>query len=217
MIATLILKRDEYRDLHDQEGHLRNAAGQRLDDQRALIPDQNAEAPAGKGDEELKYHVNAIIEDDFWQVVKEKFQDGDFKVESYEQRSIPAVHHGSTESVVSCETVIIMTHEEFRTKQPHPPEPFRMKYIDRYHEQVADQHIESTDNRQSTPIIDRRAPLYYRVQLSKIDIARLNALRNPSQPSETSTENISEQSEDAPDLMQVDQATVGRTLRKRKE
>ena len=32
----------------------------------------------GKGDEALKYHVNAIIEDDFWQVVKEeKLQEGD--------------------------------------------------------------------------------------------------------------------------------------------
>ena len=37
MVATLILKR---------EGHLRNAVSQRLDDQRAVIPDQDAEAPA---------------------------------------------------------------------------------------------------------------------------------------------------------------------------
>ena len=44
----------------------------------------------GKGDEGLKYHVNAIIEDDFWQVVKEeKLKEGDFKVESY---MILAVH-----------------------------------------------------------------------------------------------------------------------------
>ena len=45
----------------------------------------------------------------------------------------------------------------------------------------------------------------------------MNALRKSSQTSETSVENISEQSEDAPEPMQVDQATVGRTLRKRKE
>ncbi|KAF2570816.1 hypothetical protein F2Q70_00004312 [Brassica cretica] len=31
MVATLILVRDEKGDLHDQEGHLRNAAGQRID------------------------------------------------------------------------------------------------------------------------------------------------------------------------------------------
>ncbi|KAF3599744.1 hypothetical protein F2Q69_00036860 [Brassica cretica] len=31
MVATLILVRDERGDLHDQEGHMRNAAGQRID------------------------------------------------------------------------------------------------------------------------------------------------------------------------------------------
>ena len=37
----------------------------------------------GNKDEALKYHMNAIIEDDFWQVVKEeKLQEGDFDVES---------------------------------------------------------------------------------------------------------------------------------------
>ena len=43
MVATLILVRAENGDLHDQEGHLRNAACQRLDDQRAVIPDQDAD------------------------------------------------------------------------------------------------------------------------------------------------------------------------------
>ncbi|KAF3565578.1 hypothetical protein DY000_02016068 [Brassica cretica] len=34
-------------------------------------------------DESLKHHVNAIMDDDFWQVVKEeKLQEGDFQVES---------------------------------------------------------------------------------------------------------------------------------------
>nr|VDD59813.1 unnamed protein product [Brassica oleracea] len=41
MVATLILERGENGDLHDQGGHLRNAAVQRLDDQRAVIPDQD--------------------------------------------------------------------------------------------------------------------------------------------------------------------------------
>ncbi|KAF2554759.1 hypothetical protein F2Q68_00014632 [Brassica cretica] len=37
----------------------------------------------GVGDDVMKHHVNAIIEDDFWQVVKEeKLQERDFKVES---------------------------------------------------------------------------------------------------------------------------------------
>ena len=46
MVATVILERDENRDLHDQEGHLRNAAGQRWDDQRALISDQDSDIAA---------------------------------------------------------------------------------------------------------------------------------------------------------------------------
>ena len=46
MVATIILERDENGDLHNHDGHLRNAACQRLDDQRVVIPDQNAEAPA---------------------------------------------------------------------------------------------------------------------------------------------------------------------------
>ncbi|KAF2560231.1 hypothetical protein F2Q70_00017583 [Brassica cretica] len=39
MVATLILVRHERGDLHDQEGHLRNAAGQRIDAQGAAIPE----------------------------------------------------------------------------------------------------------------------------------------------------------------------------------
>ena len=35
------------------------------------------------GDDVMKHHVNAIIENGFWQVVKEeKLQEGDFEVES---------------------------------------------------------------------------------------------------------------------------------------
>ena len=37
----------------------------------------------GKGEDALKHHVSAIIDDDFWQVVKkEKLQEGNLKVES---------------------------------------------------------------------------------------------------------------------------------------
>ncbi|KAF3587474.1 hypothetical protein F2Q69_00028776 [Brassica cretica] len=39
MVATLILVRDYRGNLHDQKGHLRNAAGQRIDAQGAAIPD----------------------------------------------------------------------------------------------------------------------------------------------------------------------------------
>ena len=46
MVATLILVRDENGDLHDQEVHMRNATSQRLDDQRDVIPDHDADAAA---------------------------------------------------------------------------------------------------------------------------------------------------------------------------
>ncbi|KAF2558369.1 hypothetical protein F2Q68_00015608 [Brassica cretica] len=39
MVATLLLVRDEKGDMHDQEGHMRNAAGQRIDAQGAAIPE----------------------------------------------------------------------------------------------------------------------------------------------------------------------------------
>nr|VDD22948.1 unnamed protein product [Brassica oleracea] len=82
MVATVILERDENRDLHDQEGHLRNAAGQRImgirvDTEPPMEMDigkgdtvkRQENFIKGKGDEALKYHVKAIIEDGFWQVI----------------------------------------------------------------------------------------------------------------------------------------------------
>ena len=44
MVATLILVRDEKGDQHDQEDHLRNAAGQMIDAQRAAIPQSDTDA-----------------------------------------------------------------------------------------------------------------------------------------------------------------------------
>ena len=46
IVVSLILERDETEDLHDQEGHLHNAADQRLDDQRAVFPDQDDDIAA---------------------------------------------------------------------------------------------------------------------------------------------------------------------------
>ena len=101
----------------------------------------------GKGDESFKHHVNAIMDDDFWQVVKdEKLQEGDFQVEksmsfggshwcrptpSYEHRPTETVEHRSTsdsphrstEEVAACATMRIRTHKEFVAKHPHPPKP----------------------------------------------------------------------------------------------
>ena len=119
--------------------------------------------------------MNAIIEDDLWQVVmEEKLQEGDFEVESSisfgsshwcrptprkecrpmesdERRPISAVQHRSTlsmESVASCETVGIMTHEEFAAKHPHPPKPYRAttKDVDQHHEPATDRQRDSTED-----------------------------------------------------------------------
>ncbi|KAF3590794.1 hypothetical protein DY000_02024596 [Brassica cretica] len=141
MVAIVILRQDENGNLYDQDGHLRNATGQKLDAQGNNPPPQTHESKIeamldrvlegqqqltvdfnGKidsaynslntrietlgtqvrklemqvvqtgdtvkrqeeaGFEKAKHHVNAIIDDDFWQVVRhEKLGEGDFEVES---------------------------------------------------------------------------------------------------------------------------------------
>ncbi|KAF3566051.1 hypothetical protein DY000_02016650 [Brassica cretica] len=77
------------------------------------------------------------------------------------------------------------------------------------------QTLPMIDNTASS--IDRRPPMAYRVQLPKIDVTRLNAIRNSSQPSENIADNFSQHSDDAPESMQVDQTSKRRTLRRRKE
>ncbi|KAF3579381.1 hypothetical protein DY000_02031148 [Brassica cretica] len=115
-----------------------------------------------------EYHVNAIIEDDFWQVVKEeKLQEGDFDVkisksfgnshwcrltprdehlsmEWDEHRSRPDVQHRSTESVASRTQLDTLIH----------PNPLQVD-IDRWSEKVTDRQRDSTNDRQSTSVIDR--------------------------------------------------------------
>ncbi|KAF2614154.1 hypothetical protein F2Q70_00011287 [Brassica cretica] len=61
MVATLILERDENGDLQDKEDHLSNAASQRLDDQRAVIPDQDEDiaAAAHVVDDDLQHRTLA--------------------------------------------------------------------------------------------------------------------------------------------------------------
>ncbi|KAF3560951.1 hypothetical protein DY000_02015972 [Brassica cretica] len=55
------------------------------------------------------------------------------------------------------------------------------------------------------------------MQLPKIDIAQLNARRHSSKPSDNPLDTTSTRSEDAPEPVQVDKASEGRTLRRRKE
>ncbi|KAF3541479.1 hypothetical protein F2Q69_00022398 [Brassica cretica] len=171
------------------------------------------------GDDVMKHHMNAIIEDDFWQVVKkEKLQERDFEVEimmsfggSHWCRSTPDFEHRSkspspnrstgspehrsmipTESSASCNAVRILTHDEFTAKHPHPPSPKNVRIarradasIDRHGESTIARQTEAAIDRQPPGPIDRRAPITHRVQMTKIDVARLNALRPKPRPSET--------------------------------
>ncbi|KAF3489509.1 hypothetical protein F2Q69_00054331 [Brassica cretica] len=126
----------------------------------------------GKGYDSLKHHVNAIMDDDFWQVVKEeKLQEGDFQVENSmsfggshwcrstqsfehrlteidEHRSTSVSPHRSTEEVPTCATVRILTHEAFAAKHHHPLKPFRIKKsdIDRHQDPAADRQKHSNDD-----------------------------------------------------------------------
>ena len=46
MVAIVILKQDKNGDLYDQDCHLRNATGQKLDAQGNVIPDDDASGAA---------------------------------------------------------------------------------------------------------------------------------------------------------------------------
>ncbi|KAF2613332.1 hypothetical protein F2Q70_00012077 [Brassica cretica] len=139
--------------------------------------------------------------------------------EVIENRSTSSPRHRSTtptESTASCNAVRIMTHEEFAAKHPHPRSPVYIK-IDQHSDPVIDRHQEITIDRQPPAPIDRQAPIIYRVQMPKIDVVRLNALRPKPKPSENPPEAIKTPSEDETDSMEVDRVPTGRTLKRRKE
>ncbi|KAF3505369.1 hypothetical protein F2Q69_00041719 [Brassica cretica] len=64
-----------------------------------------------------------------------------------------------------------MTHEEFAAKHPHTPSPVYVK-IHRNQEPVIDRHYEPVIDQHQETVIDRQPPAY-RVQMLKIDVARL--------------------------------------------
>ncbi|KAF2587877.1 hypothetical protein F2Q70_00038562 [Brassica cretica] len=142
-----------------------------LKKQASFAEDVEAEAfIMGKGDESLKHHVNAIIDNDFLQVVKEeKLQEGVFEVES-------SMSFG--EEVASCATERILTHEEFAAKHPYPPKPLCIKKSDvnRRHEPAIDRQTDSTEDQHNYCSINRRPPLYL--------------LNNFSQQSDDATESM---------------------------
>ncbi|KAF3581752.1 hypothetical protein DY000_02031067 [Brassica cretica] len=172
MVATLVLVRDNNGDLHDQEGHLRNAAGDAVKRQEA--------STRGVGDDVMKHHVNAIIEDDFLQVVKEeKLQEGDF------ERNLRIARRADTS-------------------------------IDRHGESTIARQTEAAIDRQPPEPIDRQAPITYRVQIPKIDVARLNALRPKPKPSENPPEIVRTPSDDGEDPMEEDRVPTGKNPKEKK-
>ncbi|KAF3487786.1 hypothetical protein F2Q69_00052899 [Brassica cretica] len=109
-----------------------------------------------------------------------------------------------------------MTHEEFAEKHPHPPSLFYVK-IDRPLEPAVNRQRETDIDRPPSPPIDQRTPLTYRVRLPSIDNDRINALRPPPKQSAKPPELTTNPSDTTPEPMQIDEATKGRRLRKRKE
>ncbi|KAF3567405.1 hypothetical protein DY000_02017153 [Brassica cretica] len=138
---------------------------------------------------------------------------------NHEHRSIGFLEHRSmtpTESTASCNAVRILNHEEFAAKHPHPPNPDNVR-IARHATTTIDRQTNVDIDRQPTSSIERRAPITYRVQMPKIDVARLNALRPKPKSSDNPPETVRIPSDDGEDSMEVDRVLMGRILRKRKE
>ncbi|KAF3510963.1 hypothetical protein F2Q69_00006062 [Brassica cretica] len=134
-------------------------------------------------------------------------------------RSIASPKHRSMthmESTASCNVMRILAHEEFAAKHPDPPNPDNVR-IARHAATPIDRHTDDDIDRQLTSSIDRRAPITYRVQMPKIDVARLNALSPKPKHSDNPPETVRIPSNDGEDSMDVDRVPMGRTLRKRKE
>ncbi|KAF2600765.1 hypothetical protein F2Q68_00009781 [Brassica cretica] len=96
----------------------------------------------------------------------------------------------------------------------HPPIS-TSKSIDRMSQPSIDK--ERPTSIDPSPPIDRRTPLTHRVRLPSIDSIRITALRPPPKPLENPPEPTTNPSDTTPEPMQVDEATEGRVLRKRKE
>ncbi|KAF3513130.1 hypothetical protein F2Q69_00005728 [Brassica cretica] len=117
MVATLILVRDERGDLHDQDGHLRNAA---------VVKEEKLQ----EGDFEVESLMS--FGGSHWCRSTPSHEHRSTKVN--QNRSTSSPEHRSTtptESPTSCNAVRIMTHEELSAKHPHPPSPVYKTFIKR--------------------------------------------------------------------------------------
>ncbi|KAF3549912.1 hypothetical protein DY000_02007656 [Brassica cretica] len=117
MVVPLILVRDNNGDLHDQEGHLRNAAV--VKEEKLQEGDFEEESLMSFG----RSHWYRSTPDTEHR-----------SIYTNTNRSTGTPEHRSTtptESTASCNAVKILTHEEFTAKHPHPPSPDNVR-IDRH-------------------------------------------------------------------------------------
>ncbi|KAF3494781.1 hypothetical protein DY000_02053906 [Brassica cretica] len=171
MVATLILVRDDNGDLHDQEGHLRNAAGR----------------------EAARKRFRSRKFDEFQRIA----------LVSIDARLRTLI------DVTQSESIDMITRASIdRITRASIDDTYRANHI---------LQCQAVIDRQPPAPIDRRAPVTYRVQIPKIDVARLNTLRPKPKPSENPPETVRTPSDDGGDPMEDDRVPTGRTLRRRKE
>ncbi|KAF2560088.1 hypothetical protein F2Q68_00015807 [Brassica cretica] len=171
-----------------------------------LVRDENGDLH----DQEV--HLRNAANDDFWQVVKhEKLQEGDFEVESSMNfggshwcRSTSNFEHRSTDFNQSRS----ISFPEHRSTTPTESAASCNAVRIMTHKEFTARHPYPPSSFHVN--IDRQTK-------PAIDIARINALMPQPKPSANPPETTSTHSEDVPEPMQVDKATMGRTLRKRKE
>ncbi|KAF3591119.1 hypothetical protein DY000_02020310 [Brassica cretica] len=141
MVATLILVRDDRGNLHDQEGHLRNAA---------VVKEEKLQ--------EGVFEVESLMSFGGSHWCRSTPNHEHRSTEVIQNRSTSSPGRRSTiptESTASCKAVRIMTHEEFAAKHPHPPSLVYIN-IDRHSDPTIDRHSDPTIDRHQEIIIDRQ-------------------------------------------------------------
>ncbi|KAF2599458.1 hypothetical protein F2Q68_00010003 [Brassica cretica] len=198
MVATFILVRDDRGNLHDQEGHLRNAACQRIDAQGAAIPD-------GEGRETARRRFRSRKSDEFQQITLVSI---DAKPRTSIDRSHPTsidvLSKISIDNTYGINRILQSCYDHdsrgVRSKTPTSASPVYVN-IDRHSDPTIDRHQETAYRSTST---------YYVLSADAKD-------RCCTQPSENPPETVKTASDDGVDPMEVDRVPMGRTLRRRKQ
>ncbi|KAF3546341.1 hypothetical protein DY000_02006499 [Brassica cretica] len=146
MVAPLILVRDNNGDLHDQEGHLRNAA---------VVKEEKLQ----EGDFEVESLMS--FGESHWCRSAPDTEHRSTYTNPNRSTKIPA-HRSTTptESIASCNAVKNLTHEEFAAKHPHPPSPDNVR-IDRHANSNIDRSTLRGQYRSTTFTAYRSTSPYY--------------------------------------------------------